>query len=65
MCKGFRLWLLLVCGLGVALIGSQVVSAQTQATGTIEGLVRDERGAVIAGAKVTARHLGLMPCAKS
>jgi len=58
MCKSFRLWLLLVCGLVVALIGSQMVSAQTQATGTIEGLIRDERGAVITGAKVSARHLG-------
>jgi len=52
----FGSWLLwsLVC----VLIVSQAVGAQTQATGTIEGLVRDERGAVIAGAKVSARHVG-------
>jgi len=37
---------------------SPSVLAQAQATGTIEGVVKDENGAVLAGAKITVRNAG-------
>ncbi len=58
MKKILRFWPLILSFVILTLVGSSRASAQTQATGTIEGIVRDERGAVIAGAKVSARHVG-------
>ena len=48
------LWLII---LGAMILGATFTMAQGIVTGTISGVVQDPQGAVVPGAKVTARHL--------
>ncbi len=55
--KFIRSLLILVLAAGLFAIGAPKTMAQTQSTGALTGTVTDPSGAVIAGAKVTARNL--------